>query len=732
MRRLSFSRRCLVFVLVLVTVCLLRPSQAAAQSSPVLQVEDDHFKVGTNPPSFLTFVSYFDGMQGDLTRINNDFAALRGNGFDGVRIFANWQNASGTTCSRSFSPYAAGTTLFNANGTINSTMWTKLSQIVDLAHNNGLVIDLTMDKVSGPCSINDSVVGPVPVMCPTEYRTAIGNVTDLLLAKGAGNVFFDLGNERDLTTRATYIDAGEIQAIRNVVKSHDPNRYVMASDTETSGPSGAASLASTTPLDVIAYHDPRTPPGTTWYNNTTTVVNDLRNASGASRPSYLQEPQKYCPGSGLTGANFSTAVQNAKAAGAAAWTFHTEAGFDLKSSSFMSQLNLHPENDFVTTFKAPLDQNIGWGACGRILTPTAASVPAVGGGFSLTVTDGPSCSWSTAAGDPWISVSGSGMGNGTVSYSVTANPASSPRSGTFTVAGRTFTVTQAGTPPPTLISRGYNAVGDFSGDHRADIAEYYKAAAQYWIRLNNGNGTFQAPGTNWANGSLGSTSTDWEVLVADFDGDGKADYADRHIPSGNFWIHRNTGAGSFDPSNWAFGFTTGGSGWEALAGDVNGDGKADVIEHNLTTGAVQIRLNAGAGNSFTGPYMVAWTGQTGPDWRLIVADFNNDGFVDVADFHIPSGQFWAHLNNGSLNFSSTNYAFGTGFVNPVFTTIFGDFTGDGYADFADVNRQTGEFWVHENLHNGTFAGTGVNWGSGLFTNVSGFSLLGLPVTLPPQ
>jgi hypothetical protein len=38
----------------------------------------------------------------------------------------------------------------------------------------------------------------------------------------------------------------------------------------------------------------------------------------------------------------------------------------------------------------------------------------------------------------------SGSGNGTVSYSVAANPSTSPRSGTLTIAARTFTITQAG------------------------------------------------------------------------------------------------------------------------------------------------------------------------------------------------------------------------------------------------------------------------------------------------
>src|SRR4029450_8523381 len=54
------------------------------------------------------------------------------------------------------------------------------------------------------------------------------------------------------------------------------------------------------------------------------------------------------------------------------------------------------------------------------------------------------CAWTASSNASWITISGasSGSGNGSVSYLVLANIGGS-RSGTLTVAGQTFTVTQA-------------------------------------------------------------------------------------------------------------------------------------------------------------------------------------------------------------------------------------------------------------------------------------------------
>src|SRR5262249_40207521 len=59
------------------------------------------------------------------------------------------------------------------------------------------------------------------------------------------------------------------------------------------------------------------------------------------------------------------------------------------------------------------------------------------------------CNWTAVSNAIFITIlSGSpGRGNGQVSYSVAANTGSTPRSGTITVAGLTFTVTQDGATP---------------------------------------------------------------------------------------------------------------------------------------------------------------------------------------------------------------------------------------------------------------------------------------------
>jgi len=83
-------------------------------------------------------------------------------------------------------------------------------------------------------------------------------------------------------------------------------------------------------------------------------------------------------------------------------------------------------------------------SCTPTIAPSSASIPAAGGTGSVTVTAGAGCAWTAASNAAWISITAgsSGIGNGTVSYSVAANGASA-RSGTLTIAGQTFTANQS-------------------------------------------------------------------------------------------------------------------------------------------------------------------------------------------------------------------------------------------------------------------------------------------------
>jgi hypothetical protein len=81
------------------------------------------------------------------------------------------------------------------------------------------------------------------------------------------------------------------------------------------------------------------------------------------------------------------------------------------------------------------------------LNPGSASFAASASTGSVAVTASVSTStWTAVSNANWITVTGgaSGKGNGSVGYSVSANSGTGSRSGTITIAGNTFTVTQSG------------------------------------------------------------------------------------------------------------------------------------------------------------------------------------------------------------------------------------------------------------------------------------------------
>jgi hypothetical protein len=110
--------------------------------------------------------------------------------------------------------------------------------------------------------------------------------------------------------------------------------------------------------------------------------------------------------------------------------------------------------------------------CTFTAAPTTASLPAAGGTGQVTVTASAStCTWSASSNDGWITLQGgSGTGNGTVGYTVAAQTATTPRTGTLIVAGTTVTITQAAAAPACSYSITPNPVTvGFAGDADIDL-----------------------------------------------------------------------------------------------------------------------------------------------------------------------------------------------------------------------------------------------------------------------
>ncbi len=96
------------------------------------------------------------------------------------------------------------------------------------------------------------------------------------------------------------------------------------------------------------------------------------------------------------------------------------------------------------------------GSCSFTFSATSvmpAATPAITG--SINVMSDAGCGWTASSSDAWLTITsgGSGTGDGTLNYSIAANPSPNPRTGTITIAGQPFTVTQLGTAKRRAVGR---------------------------------------------------------------------------------------------------------------------------------------------------------------------------------------------------------------------------------------------------------------------------------------
>jgi hypothetical protein len=138
--------------------------------------------------------------------------------------------------------------------------------------------------------------------------------------------------------------------------------------------------------------------------------------------------------------------------GTGSGTLSWSAARNSSTSSRTASLNIAGQTFTVTQAGAPCTYDISSIAA----YPSASAVSG-----TVTVSADAGCGWTASSSAPgWLTCNPStSTGSGLVSWSATANTATTPRSGTLNIAGLTFTVVQAGAGCTYAISPGSASVG---------------------------------------------------------------------------------------------------------------------------------------------------------------------------------------------------------------------------------------------------------------------------------
>jgi len=232
--------------------------------------------------------------------IQKDLADIKKNGFNWIRIWANWQGTDGDISA------------VDDNGNPVNTYMNKLKWIIQECDKAGIVVDVTLAHSNNTDGRS--------LKTPEAHEHAVGSIVAAL--KPYQNWYLDLANERDIGD-SRFVSFKDLKQMREIAKKLYPDLLITASAGNDIDYEDLNSYINDVKVDFISPHRPRTAESASQTAAKTKEYLAWMKKLGKVVPIHYQEPFRRGYSNWQPAMkDYITDLFGAKKAGAAGWCFH--------------------------------------------------------------------------------------------------------------------------------------------------------------------------------------------------------------------------------------------------------------------------------------------------------------------------------------------------------------------------------------------------------------------------
>jgi FtsP/CotA-like multicopper oxidase with cupredoxin domain len=201
--------------------------------------------------------------------------------------------------------------------------------------------------------------------------------------------------------------------------------------------------------------------------------------------------------------------------------------------------------------------------------------------------------------------------------------------------------------------------GDWNGDGIDTVGAFRLSTRTFFLRNFNTSGAANVSYT-W-----GYTGPAWQPIVGDWNGDGITTTGLYDPASGTFYLkNKNSGSNATNPTT-TFKYSWANPGWQAIAGDWDGNGTDTIGLYDPTNAVFYLRNSNSGGN----PNVTFAYGMPGTGWLPVAGDWDANGTDTVGMYNAAAGEFYLrNSNTGGV----ADESFGYGPVGAAWKPVIGD------------------------------------------------------------